>query len=138
MWHRSQRSFWSAASTGLRVKTETSAHTTIPFHLAKPSPIVNLLKNVCLFIQIVNTMQSVLNLIVPSLTSIEEFQCCLQNQQLQQRHLLLPVSSAVTSQLVRKWNVLSIIQNTVDSTLSVRDQTAHFIIPPSLCHRDTP
>lgn len=50
------------------------------FCFIEPSPIVNLLKNVCLFIQIVNTMQSVLNLIVPSLTSIEEFQCCLQNQ----------------------------------------------------------
>ena len=50
------------------------------FCFIEPSPIVNLLKNVYLFIQIVNTMQNVLNQIVPSLIWVEEFQYWLQNQ----------------------------------------------------------
>lgn len=37
------------------------------FCFVEPSPVVNLLKNVCLFTQIVNMMQSVLNQIVLSL-----------------------------------------------------------------------
>lgn len=115
-----------------------SVHTTIRCHPAKPSPTVNLLKSVYLFIQIVNMMQSALNQIVPSLMWTEEFQHCLQNQQLQHQEYLLVVSSAVTSRLVKKWNVPSIIQNTVGLTLSVRGQTAHFTTPPLPCHRDTP
>lgn len=48
------------------------------------------------------------------------------------------VSSAVTSLLVRRWNVPSIIQNTVGLTLSVQDRTAHSTIPPLMFHHDMP
>lgn len=107
------------------------------FSFIELSLTVNLLKNVCLFIQIVNMMQNVLNQIVPLLIWVEEFQYCLQNQ-LQHQHHLPVVSSAVTSLLVRKWNVPSIIQNTVGLTLSARDLTVHFTIPPLLYHHDMP
>ena len=107
------------------------------FCFIEPSPIVNLLKNVYLFIQIVNTMQNVLNQIVPSLIWVEEFQYCLQNQLHHQHHLLV-VNCALISLLVRQWNVPSIVQNTAGWTLSVQDLAAHFSIPPLLCHHDMP
>ena len=136
VWHRNQGHFWSAASTGLLAKMRMNVLTITLFPPAKLSPIANLLKNVCLFIQIVSMMQNVLSQIVPSLTWVE-LQYCLQNQLRYQHHLLV-VSPAIASLLVRGWNVLSIDQNTGALVLSVQDLTARFIIPPLLCYHDMP
>lgn len=106
VWHRNRKHFWGPARAGLPVKMGMNMLTITLFHLAKLSPVVNLLTNVHFSTHIVNLVQNVLSQVFPSLLWAEAFQHCLQARHFHHHHRLLVASSRVAS-LVGKRNALS-------------------------------